>query len=84
MHCVKTAISIESSLFEEIKRLTQEMHLSRSQLVARAVRDFVQRVRNHQLLEQINKAYSKDPNREDEKQQRQMKRRHRRLVEGEW
>ena len=84
MQCVKTAISIETSLFEEVKRLTQEMHLSRSQLVTRAIKDFVQQVRNRQLLEQINRVYSKGASREEEKQQNEMKKRHRRLVEGEW
>ena len=84
MQCVKTAISIETSLFEEVKRLTQEMHLSRSQLVTRAIKDFVQQVRNRQLLEQINRVYSKGASREEEMQQNKMKKRHRRLVEGEW
>ena len=84
MECVKTAISIDAALFKEIERLAHQMHLSRSQLFARAVKDFVKRQTNRDILEQLNKIYSGEPDIEERARQRQIKKRYRRLVEGEW
>ena len=55
---VKTAISIEKSLFNQVKQLASEMHMSRSKLFSLAVRDFLQKKQNKKLLAQLNAAYS--------------------------
>ncbi len=43
---VKTAISIEKSLFHQVKQLASDMHMSRSKLFSLAVKDFLQKDKN--------------------------------------
>ncbi len=54
---VKTAISIEKPVFEQMDVLAKKMHVSRSRLFAIAAREFLQRHNNMALLKQINEAY---------------------------
>jgi metal-responsive CopG/Arc/MetJ family transcriptional regulator len=79
---VKTAISIQEALFKDVDIMAHKMHVSRSQLFARAMRDFIQRQRNRQLLQQLNTAYEDTPDLKEKKWQGQVKVGHRRLVRG--
>jgi len=81
---VKTAISIQKSLFEQVETLAREMNISRSQLFALALEDFIRHHQNRQMLEQINAAYDDAPDASEQVLQRTMQRQHRRIVEGEW
>lgn len=81
---VKTAISIQESLFKEVEALADEMNISRSKLFAIAVEEFIQRRRNRQLLQQINAAYDDAPDPGEREHQRRMKAQHRQLIEGQW
>ena len=81
---VKTAISIQESLFKDVDVLAHKMHMSRSQLFARAVRDFIQKQQNRQLLQQLNAAYNDAPDSEERKWQGRARSRYRRLVGGQW
>ncbi len=54
---VKTAISIEESLFREAESLAENMNVSRSKLFAAAVSEFISKYKNQQLLAEINAAY---------------------------
>jgi metal-responsive CopG/Arc/MetJ family transcriptional regulator len=54
----KTAISIDEKLLQETDLIAQELSVSRSQVVASALDEYVRRYRNQQLLTQINAAYS--------------------------
>ena len=81
---IKTAISIEKPLFEEVETLAKELKISRSRIFALAVRDFIQQHRNQKLLEAINRAYEDHPDIEDERVIDQMRSRHRDLVKGQW
>ena len=81
---VKTAISLQKSLFEQAETLAHEMKISRSRLLALALEDFVHRYQNQQLLERINAVYKDLPDSAEEALQRRMRRKHQRLVEGEW
>jgi metal-responsive CopG/Arc/MetJ family transcriptional regulator len=80
---VKTAISIQQSLFEQADALARELHISRSRLFALAVEDFMQRYENQRLLERINDAYA-DITPEEQALLRSMRRQQRQMVEGEW
>ena len=80
---VKTAISIQQSLFEQADALARELHISRSRLFALAVEDFMQRYENQRLLERINDAYA-DITPEEQALLRRMRRQQRQMVEGEW
>jgi len=58
---VKTAISIQKELFQEVNKLAEELHVSRSKLFVLAVRDFIKKNENKKIISQINKAYSDYP-----------------------
>lgn len=78
---VKTAISLNQSLFEQVNELADELDISRSRLFVLAVEAFIQRYENEQLLKQLNQAYD-DLDEEDIGSGRRAS--HRNLVEGEW
>jgi metal-responsive CopG/Arc/MetJ family transcriptional regulator len=81
---VKTAISLQQSLFEQVDALAQELQISRSRLFVLAVEAFIQRYQNRQLLEAINEAYSDLPDPEERALRDRMRQQHRRMVEGQW
>jgi hypothetical protein len=66
MATVKTAISLEDSLFKEVEALAKKMKVSRSRLFALALEEFLRRHQNQQLLEQLNAAYDDAPDPEEE------------------
>jgi len=57
MPTVKTAISLEKSIFEEMDELARQMKVSRSSLFSLAAKEFIRRQQNATLLKQINAAY---------------------------
>ena len=81
---VKTAISIQESLFEQADALAHELEISRSRLFVIALEAFIQEYQNQQLLEKINAAYEEEADAAEESRLRSMRRLQRRLVEGEW
>jgi len=54
---VKTAISIEKPVFEQMDILAKNLNMSRSRLFTMAAREFIQRHTNIELLKLINEAY---------------------------
>ncbi|MGA1794568.1 MAG: hypothetical protein ACMUIL_01810 [bacterium] len=81
---VKTAISIQESLFEQAEALAKEMHISRSRLFMLALKDFIHRYQSRQLLERIDAAYDDAPAPSEKEFQRHMRSSHKRIVEDEW
>lgn len=81
---IKTAISIEKHLFDDVEALSEEMKVSRSYLFTLAARDFLQHHKNQKLLDAINAAYDDLPEPAEEKLRAQMKSKHRRLVKDQW
>ncbi len=81
---VKTAISLQKTLFDQVDSLASEMNIPRSRLFVLALEEFIHRYQNKQLLEQINQAYSEDPDLDEQVYLQQMKTQHRKIVEGEW
>jgi len=53
MENVKTAVSIQKSLFEQAKDLARKMKVSRSRLFVLALEDYIRRQQNRELLAQI-------------------------------
>lgn len=84
MATIKTAISLQDSLFEQVEDLAKHLNVSRSQLVALALEEFVQRQHNRQLLDAINQAYDDMPEKDDVARTPAQRHHHRRLVDGEW
>jgi metal-responsive CopG/Arc/MetJ family transcriptional regulator len=84
MPTVKTAISIERSLFDRVNDLAEELQVPRSQLFAAAVEEYIRRYENQQLLERLNQAYSDVPSPDEKALHEGMRQQHRRLLEGQW
>ena len=81
---IKTAVSIEKSLFEQAESIAREMKVSRSRLFALALQDFIRHHQNEELLRRINEAYEDVPDADEQERGRKMRRKQRKLVEGEW
>lgn len=82
---IKTAISLQKSLFDQVDTVAREMNISRSSLFALAIEEFLYRYQNQELLEKINAAYDNDTIDPAEQTRLHRMRRHQRhLVEGEW
>ena len=81
---VKTAISIQKSLFEQAESLAQELNVSRSELFGLAIESFVKNRQNQMLLQEINKAYSDEPDTSDKVRLSKMRKHHRKVVRDKW
>ena len=82
---IKTAISLQKSLFEQVDALAREMKVSRSRVFVLALENFIREYQDRQLFDKINKAYEDaPPDNAEQLRLRQIRRQHRRAVEGEW
>ena len=81
---VKTAISINKTLFEQVNKLADALEVSRSYVFVLAVEEFIQRYESEQLFQQLNQAYDDMPLALDEQSLSGRRSAHRKLVEGEW
>jgi len=59
---MKTAISLPDEIFEEAERLARQRGMSRSELYARAVAEFVKGERFLGVRERLDSVYAADPN----------------------
>lgn len=84
MATVKTAVSIQENLFERIEELARELKISRSQLFARAIEDFIRREENRRIAKEINEAYQGESDSAEDDRLINVRSSHRRMVEGEW
>ncbi len=84
MQTIKTAISIQKSLFEQAEALARKMKVSRSRLFVLALEDFIRRQQNQDLLAKINAAYADESDATEKKFLRKARKQYRKLVEGEW
>lgn len=80
---VKTAISVQKSIFDQVEALAHELNISRSQLFNKAAEEFVQRHNNQKLLEQINAVYDDLPEEEDQRLLEQMRSKQRKILQEE-
>jgi metal-responsive CopG/Arc/MetJ family transcriptional regulator len=81
---VKTAISIQESLFAQAESLARRMKVSRSRLFVLALEDYIKRQQNRELLAQINAAHAEEPDAPEQTLRSKLRLHHRRIVEGEW
>ncbi|NOX62412.1 MAG: hypothetical protein GXP42_10795 [Chloroflexi bacterium] len=84
MTSIKTAISVEKSLFDQVDAVARDLKISRSRLFSLAVEEYIRRYENRRLLEAINAAYEDSPDAEEEMLLQKVRPKHKRLVEGEW
>jgi len=72
MSTIKTAISIQQTLYEEAEAAAKELHLSRSNLYALAVEQFLRQYKSRKLRENLNQVYQNEPSPEEQQFQEQM------------
>ena len=84
MASVKTAISIQEPLFEQVEALASELNISRSRIFVLAVEEFIERHTNRQILSEINSAYDDLPDVSEQEYMKIMKQQQKRMVEGQW
>lgn len=66
MENVETAISLPESLFEQSEIIADEMHVSRSRLIAIALEEFICCYQTRKLQEKIRRTDSDTPNLEEQ------------------
>ena len=81
---IKTAISIDKPLFEQVNNLAHELNTSRSRIFVLAATEFIQRHKNQELLEAINSAYDDIPDVREESLKSVMRSRHLKMVKYQW
>ena len=79
---IKTAISIEESIFKQMDALAKKSKMSRSRLFAIAALEFIQRHKNLDLLETLNDVYSDLP--ESDTLVAEMRSSHYKMVKDQW
>ena len=84
MESIKTAISIDKSLFDQANALARKLKVSRSRLFVIALEDFIREQENRELLEKINAVYENEPDEAEKTLRRKARKSHRRLIEGQW
>ncbi len=84
MASMKTAISIDKPLFDQVEELAHELNTSRSRIFALAVMEFIQRHKNQKLLKAINDAYDDIPDVKEESIKSIMRSRHIKMVKDQW
>ncbi len=57
---MKTAISIPDSIFRAAEKLAQRLGISRSELYANAVSEYLQEHRNDNVTKKLNEIYKKE------------------------
>ena len=81
---IKTAISIDKPLFDQVEDLAHELNTSRSRIFSLAVTEFIQRLKNQKLLEAINAAYDDLPDAKEESLKSVMRSQHLKMVINQW
>ena len=84
MATIKTAISIDKPLFEQLDDLANELNTSRSRIFALAAEEFIQRHKNLKLLEAINTAYDDFPDEKETSLNTLIRSKHLKMVKGQW
>jgi metal-responsive CopG/Arc/MetJ family transcriptional regulator len=83
MSTIKTAISIQDSLFEQIETTAHELQISRSHLFTLAVEEYLRRRQNERLLQRINLAVE-EANQQEKSLPKRPRSGHRKFLEAEW
>lgn len=66
MPSIKTAVSLDETLFAKAENLSKKLHISRSRLFSIALKAFIRRLENENLLLEINNAYADFPDQDEQ------------------
>jgi metal-responsive CopG/Arc/MetJ family transcriptional regulator len=70
---MKTAISVDDALMEQADGAARDLGLTRSALIAEALRDYLRRRRQARISEQLNQAYANEPDQRERQLVRKLK-----------
>jgi metal-responsive CopG/Arc/MetJ family transcriptional regulator len=84
MESIKTAISIDKSLFKQANALAHKLKVSRSRLFVIALEDFIRQQESREILDKVNAVYADEPDGAEKALRRKMRQSFSRLVEGQW
>jgi hypothetical protein len=85
MSTVKTAISIDKDIYDDVVHMTKELHISKSQFFSQAAQYMIDRKNNLNLLREINTAYGDHKESEEEKTHKRAAKRYRqKRISGQW
>ncbi len=84
MTTIKTAISIDKPLFDQLGDLAQELNTSRSRIFALAATEYIQRHKNLKLLDAINAACNDLPDEKEASLISAMKTKQSKMVNDKW
>jgi metal-responsive CopG/Arc/MetJ family transcriptional regulator len=56
---VKTAVSLPDELFKRAESVARRLELSRSELYAKAIREYLDREKGDEITERLNRVYSR-------------------------
>jgi len=85
MENVKTAISLNKSLFVQADSLARELKVSRSRLFVMALESFIRDYQDKRLFDKINESLEEaPPDKAELKRLAQTRRHHKRMVKGTW
>ena len=65
MATVRATITLDAALYEKATEVAERLEISRSRLIAAALRDFLERRRSAQILEALNEVYADDSDAEE-------------------
>ena len=71
---VKTAISVKKTLFDHANKVAAELNISRSRLFSLAIEDYIKKLENRNLLDELNAVYEDSSTYSEEKTTQVMKR----------
>lgn len=72
MSHVKTAISLDESLFHQIEAVVDELKLSRSHFFAMIAEEYLRKRKNQKIVDALNEAYADGPDEEEIETMRRM------------
>ena len=84
MATVKTAISIQESLFEQVNDLAEKLQMPRSQLFTLAVEEFIERHENRAIFKALNEVYGAEADPDEDMLQKGMRRKQKQMVDRQW
>lgn len=80
---VKTAISMQQYLFDDVNALAKELNVSRSKLFVLAIEEFMKKNESKKILAQINAAFGDSLDEVERKIPGAMKRKQREILESD-
>lgn len=80
---MKTAISIPDEIFKDIEKLSKKLRCPRSRILTEAAREYIEKMKNNDIFEAINKVYSGEETEQEKQLRRKSKKLYAKLLKGE-